>query len=190
MPRLFLCWLAIGTLTLWAGHAHAAAVSSKCVERGPVQGDKVRVCVRIQVLSGPFGPEVWGYGALDHIAGSHANSVRLRVEALHIRAYVPPNGPEVARLISHGAVGYRYVPDWTEEGFLGQCGVGYKAVMTYGIRWSDNSLTRKENFYTPGGTVRWTFPECGASGASEESVGEDNIELEEEEEEPPVEESP
>jgi hypothetical protein len=137
MPRLFLYVLAIGTLMLGAGHAHAAFVSSKCEVRGPVRGDKVRVCVRIHVVAGPTGPEVRGYGALDHIAGSHGSSVRLRVEALHIRAYVPPNGPQVDHITSAGAVGYGYIRDYTDGYYIGQCGVGYKAVMTYGIRWSD-----------------------------------------------------
>jgi hypothetical protein len=137
MPRLFLCVLAIGTLTPWAGHAHAAFVSSKCVVPGPVQGDKVRVCVRIHRVEGPYAPELRGYGALDHIAGSHESSVRMRVEALHIRMYVPPNGPEVDHITSAGAVGYGYIRDYTDDAYIGQCGVGYKAVMTYGIRWSD-----------------------------------------------------
>jgi hypothetical protein len=181
--------------------AHAAFVSSKCVVRGPRAGATVRVCVRIHRVEGPLGPEIRGYGALDH-RGANEPNVRMRVEALHIREYRPPNGPENDRIKSAGAVGYGYINDYTDTPlgyFNGLCGVGYKAVMTYGIRWPDGSLTRKTNFYTPGGTVRWTLPECGSSSASEGSVGEDDLEpeeeeeelaLEEEDEERPVEEAP
>jgi hypothetical protein len=155
---------ALLTTILAATPARAEFVSSKCEVRGPVAGDKVNVCVRLETVNvgGVLG--VQGYGALDHIAGGHPNSVRLRVEALHVRAYIPPTGPEAARVVSNGAVGYRYINDRTEGGFIVECGVGYKAVMTYGIRWSDGSLTRKTNFYTPLG--RWTYPGCSAAAPS------------------------
>jgi hypothetical protein len=178
--------------------AHATFVSSKCVVRGPRQGATVRVCVRVNVLWGLDGPVVWGYGAMDH-RGANEPNVRMRIEALHIRVYRPPNGPQIDHRTSRGAVGTDYIKATTDGGFNAFCGDGYKAVMTYGIRWPDGSLTRKTNFYTPGGTVRWTLPECGSSSALEGSVGEDDLEpeeeeeelaLEEEDEERPVEEAP
>jgi hypothetical protein len=146
-------------VAVWPSPAQAATfVSSVCRERGPVNGDRVNVCVRLYTYSCPDSPDlcVAGYGALDHIAGSHASSVRLRVESLDIRAYYPIDGPEQVRITSGGAVGYGYI-NATSEGFSVVCGYGYKAVMTYGIRWSDGSLTRQTNFYTPPGTNRWSF---------------------------------
>ena len=137
----------------------AGFVSSVCKVRGPVNGDKVNVCVRLYTYSCPDSPDLCidGYGALDHISGSHPASVRLRVETLDIRVYYPYNGPEVGRITSPGVVGYGYV-NTRGGGYSVTCGDGYKAVMTYGIRWSDGSLTRESNFYTPSGTNRWTFP--------------------------------
>lgn len=134
--------------------AHAEFVSSRCTTRGPINGDYVDVCVRIN-RSCPSGCYVFGYGALD-ARGPHAKNIWLKIPALHIREYYPVNGPEVGRITSPQKTGYDYINQYTPYGYLAGCGYGFKAVMSYEIHWYGGQVTSATNFYTPPGVDRWS----------------------------------
>jgi hypothetical protein len=146
-----------------AGRADAAFVSSKCETRGGgTQGNNyVDVCVRLETYSGTNGlPSVRGYGAMDY-RGAEPFFHRLEILALHVRVYYPAQGgPQKDYITSNYQDGYGYINLRTNDGFVQQCGYGYKAVMTYRIHWQSGAVTTRSNFYTPGGTVRWEPPGC------------------------------
>jgi hypothetical protein len=121
-----------------AGRADAAFVSSKCETRGGgTQGNNyVDVCVRLETYSGTNGlPHVRGYGAMDY-RGAEPFFHRLEILALHVRVYYPAQGgPQKDYITSNYQDGYGYINLRTNDGFVQQCGYGYKAVMTYRIHW-------------------------------------------------------
>lgn len=147
----------------FAGRADAAFVSSKCETRGGgSQGNHyVDVCVRLETYVDSNGfDRVRGYGAMD-FRGTNPDSNLLEIVALHVRAYRPAQGgPETAHITASPKQGVGYINQRTSHGFYFTCGYGYKAVMTYRIRWASGTITYRENFYTPSGTVRWEPPGC------------------------------
>lgn len=157
--RKFMCILLllvqVGIFLQVPNSAYAKFESFQCKTRGPVNGDYVDVCVRVETTTGASGGViVIGYGAMD-ARGPNAYRVKLEITALHIRRYYPVNGPEFDRIVSPSKSGYDYINHRTPRGFPLQCGYGYKAVMSYKITWANGQVTIGSNFYTPPGTTRW-----------------------------------
>lgn len=136
--------------------AQAAFVRSQCVRRGPVLGDYVNVCVRLDERLVNGRHVIYGYGGMDAV-GPHASRVYLQITALHTRAYFPVNGPErnPRQVAPYPPQGFDYIRGWA-PGYYVSCGWGYKAVMSYRIIWANGQVTQATGFFTPSGSNRYS----------------------------------
>jgi len=89
--------------------------------------------------------------------GTYPQNDYLKVTAPHIRVYNPPTGPEIGRITTPAYDGYNYINGYTPNGYVVVCGDGYKAVMSYTIRFYNGLTVSGSNFYTPTGTARWSY---------------------------------